>query len=109
MEEADFIAQEIHRLVSHTGGQLDYNDFCILMRYNALSRNLEAALKTARIPVRMIGAQKFFERAEVSLLRKQASQVNPLTNQLSQIFRLETLLPTCNLLITQSSHRRLSE
>ncbi|PLW13485.1 hypothetical protein PCANC_15611 [Puccinia coronata f. sp. avenae] len=65
MEEADFIAQEIHRLVSHTGGQLDYNDFCILMRYNALSRNLEAALKTARIPVRMIGAQKFFERAEV--------------------------------------------
>jgi len=65
MEEADFIAQEIHRVVAHSGGQLDYNDFCILMRYNALSRNLEAALKAARIPVRMLGAQKFFERAEV--------------------------------------------
>ncbi|WAQ87939.1 hypothetical protein PtA15_9A63 [Puccinia triticina] len=65
IEEAAFIAQEIHRLVAHTGGQLDYNDFCILMRYNALSRNLETALKTARIPVRMIGAQKFFERVEV--------------------------------------------
>ncbi|KNE91856.1 hypothetical protein PSTG_14760 [Puccinia striiformis f. sp. tritici PST-78] len=34
------------------------------MRYNALSRNLETALKTARIPVRMLGAQKFFDRVE---------------------------------------------
>ncbi|KAH9447788.1 hypothetical protein Pst134EB_021787 [Puccinia striiformis f. sp. tritici] len=65
MQEADFIAQEIHRLVAQTGGQLNYNDFCILMRYNALSRNLETALKTARIPVRMLGAQKFFDRVEV--------------------------------------------
>lgn len=64
-EECAFIAQEVHRLVAYTGGQLNYNDVSVLMRYNALSRNLETAFKTAGIPIRMIGAQKFFERAEV--------------------------------------------
>ncbi|MBW0480702.1 hypothetical protein O181_020417 [Austropuccinia psidii MF-1] len=64
-EEAAFIAQEIRRLIAHTGGRLTYNDFSILMRYNALSRNLEAALQSAGIPSRMVGGQKFFERTEV--------------------------------------------
>ncbi|KAG0145759.1 hypothetical protein CROQUDRAFT_658266 [Cronartium quercuum f. sp. fusiforme G11] len=64
-EESEFIVQEIQRVIAHTGGQLTYDDFSILLRYNALSRNLEAALQSAGIPSRMVGGQKFFERAEV--------------------------------------------
>lgn len=69
-EEADFIAQEIERIIAQTGGQLNYNDFAILLRYNALSRSIEAALQSAGIPSRMVGGQKFFDRAEVSFFQK---------------------------------------
>ncbi|GMK55602.1 hypothetical protein CspeluHIS016_0206580 [Cutaneotrichosporon spelunceum] len=63
--EASFIATEIKRLVAFSGGVLNYDDFAILLRYNALSRVLEAALQKEGIPSRVIGGHKFFERMEV--------------------------------------------
>ncbi|KAK7689081.1 hypothetical protein QCA50_007772 [Cerrena zonata] len=63
--EADFIAQEIKKLVADTGGMLEWKDFVVLLRYNSLSRTIESALQKQGIPNRVLAGHKFFERAEV--------------------------------------------
>ena len=63
--EAGFIAAEIKRVVAYTGGALNYNDFVVLLRYNALSRTIESALQKEGIPCRVLKGHKFFERMEV--------------------------------------------
>lgn len=62
--ESLFIAAQIKHLVAHCGGLLDYGDFAVLLRYGAISRNVEVALQKAGIPSRMVGGHKFFERVE---------------------------------------------
>ncbi|GAA5881915.1 hypothetical protein JCM3774_001294 [Rhodotorula dairenensis] len=64
-DEATFIASTIRHLMAHLGGLVNYNDFAILLRYGALSRNIETALQKAGIPSRMVGGHKFFERTEI--------------------------------------------
>ncbi|GAA6051585.1 hypothetical protein JCM3770_003484 [Rhodotorula araucariae] len=64
-DEATFIASTIKHLVAHLGGLIGYNDIAVLLRYGALSRNVEVALQKAGVPSRMVGGHKFFERAEV--------------------------------------------
>ncbi|SCV74703.1 BQ2448_7732 [Microbotryum intermedium] len=64
-EEASFIAAQIKHFVVHTGNLVDYGDVAVLLRYGALSRNIEVALQKAGIPSRMVGGHKFFDRAEV--------------------------------------------
>ncbi|KAI0684955.1 P-loop containing nucleoside triphosphate hydrolase protein [Cytidiella melzeri] len=64
-DEASAIAIEIKRLVASTGSMLGYNDFVILLRYNALSRVFESALQREAIPSRILGGHRFFERLEV--------------------------------------------
>ncbi|KAG8904046.1 hypothetical protein FRC01_008886, partial [Tulasnella sp. 417] len=64
-EEADHMADEIKRVMAYSGGMLNWNDFAILLRYNALSRPIESAFQKHGIPMRMLAGQKFFERAEV--------------------------------------------
>lgn len=61
-DEATFIAQEIKRAIAHTGNLLNYDDFAVLLRFNALSRNIENAFQKAGIPSRMVGGHKFFDR-----------------------------------------------
>lgn len=69
MEGADFIPQEINCVFEqNNGGQLEYYNYCMLILYNALSWNLEDAPKADRIPVCMLGGQKFFELDEVSCI-----------------------------------------
>lgn len=63
--EAAFIAAEIKRLIAYSGGTLNYGDFAILLRYNALSRLIEVALQKESIPNKVVGGHKFFERMEV--------------------------------------------
>ncbi|WWC68615.1 uncharacterized protein I206_102545 [Kwoniella pini CBS 10737] len=63
--EASFIAWEIKRLIAYSGGTLNYGDFAILLRYNALSRVIESALQKDSIPNRIVGGHKFFERMEI--------------------------------------------
>ncbi|KAK4688393.1 ATP-dependent DNA helicase UvrD/PcrA, partial [Tremellales sp. Uapishka_1] len=63
--EASFIAMEIKRLIAYSGGVLNHDDFAVLLRTNALSRNIETALQKESIPNRIIGGHKFFERLEV--------------------------------------------
>ncbi|KIY44056.1 P-loop containing nucleoside triphosphate hydrolase protein [Fistulina hepatica ATCC 64428] len=64
-EEAEFCATEIARVVALMGGMLKCGDFAVLLRFNALSRSIEAALQKAGIPSRVLGGHKFFERLEI--------------------------------------------
>ncbi|KAJ3920166.1 P-loop containing nucleoside triphosphate hydrolase protein [Lentinula edodes] len=63
--EAAFFAGEIKRIVAHMGGVLNWGDFVILLRFNALSRTIESALQKEGIPSRILGGHKFFERVEI--------------------------------------------
>ncbi|EGN98601.1 hypothetical protein SERLA73DRAFT_54973, partial [Serpula lacrymans var. lacrymans S7.3] len=64
-EEAAFLAVEIKRIVALAGGMLHYGDFAVLLRFNAISRTIENALQKERIPCRILGGHKFFERSEI--------------------------------------------
>ncbi|SJX61777.1 related to ATP-dependent DNA helicase [Sporisorium reilianum f. sp. reilianum] len=76
--EAAYIASEVKRLVAHSGGMLDYNDFVILLRFNYLSRAIEAELQARGVDSRMMGGHKFFDRMEVKdLLAYLALADNP--------------------------------
>lgn len=61
-DEADFVINRI-REWSHKGGRR--SDCAILYRSNAQSRTFEEALLSARIPYRVYGGLRFFERAEI--------------------------------------------
>lgn len=62
-DESRFIGVEISRLVA--GGQMNYRDIAILYRLNALSRNLEGALRDEGIPYRIFGGMRFYDRKEI--------------------------------------------
>ena len=62
-EEARFIAYKIRDLCQHFGSS--YQDFAILYRTNAQSRPIEDELRTLRIPYKIIGGLRFYERAEI--------------------------------------------
>lgn len=60
--EAGYIAQEIGYMV-HQGE--NYRDFAILYRTNAQSRNFEDSLAQRRIPYRVIGGLRYYDRMEI--------------------------------------------
>ena len=62
LDEAGYIADTIKEQYRNTGC---YADIAILYRSNAQSRVLEEALIQSRIPYRIYGGQRFFERAEI--------------------------------------------
>lgn len=59
LDEVQFIADEI----IHSG--VNYNDVAVLIRNGSLSRMFETEFTKRRIPYRLVGAQKFYERAEI--------------------------------------------
>src|SRR3954471_12015722 len=61
-DEADFVINRIREWVNK-GGRRD--ECAILYRSNAQSRTFEEALLSARIPYRVYGGLRFFERAEI--------------------------------------------
>ncbi len=61
-DEADFVLQRIQDWIRH-GGQR--RDIAILYRSNAQSRVFEEAFLSARVPYRVYGGLRFFERAEI--------------------------------------------
>ena len=84
-DEASYIAYEIKRAIAYSGNQLTFDDFAILLRYNALSRAIEAALQSSGIASRMIGGHKFFDRAEVKdVLANMQLAENPSYNRKRQ-------------------------
>jgi DNA helicase-2/ATP-dependent DNA helicase PcrA len=63
VEEAEFVADEIERLRKVDGRR--HADFAILYRTNAQSRSFEDVLARRRIPYRLVGGIRFWERREV--------------------------------------------
>jgi DNA helicase-2/ATP-dependent DNA helicase PcrA len=61
-DEADFVIQRIREWCNGGGAR---RDVAILYRSNAQSRVLEEALLSARLPYRVYGGLRFFERAEI--------------------------------------------
>jgi DNA helicase-2/ATP-dependent DNA helicase PcrA len=62
-EEARLVAEYIQRQVSR--GHRRYGDFAILYRTNAQSRAFEERFLRERIPHRIVGALRFFDRKEI--------------------------------------------
>jgi DNA helicase-2/ATP-dependent DNA helicase PcrA len=61
-DEAEFITG---KMKSHLDGRCRYSDLAVLYRSNAQSRVLEESLIRNRIPYRIYGGLRFFERMEV--------------------------------------------
>ncbi|MBV8495267.1 MAG: DNA helicase II [Gammaproteobacteria bacterium] len=61
-DEAEFVTHRIREHVAHGGAR---SDIAILYRSNAQSRVLEEAFLSARVPYRVYGGLRFFERAEI--------------------------------------------
>ena len=66
--EAKWIVTEIQRSMGLTGNLLNYSDYAILFRSAALWLPLESEMGKAGIPYRVVGGQKFFDRAEIKIL-----------------------------------------
>src|SRR3981081_4323340 len=63
VEEGEFVAYEIERL--RKTEKRGYSDFAVLYRTNAQSRAFEDVLARRRIPYRLVGGIRFWERREV--------------------------------------------
>lgn len=61
-EEATKIAKKIRELLD---SGTNPNEIAVLFRINALSRSLEEGLNRAKIPYKLVGAMRFYERAEI--------------------------------------------
>jgi superfamily I DNA/RNA helicase len=62
-EEAQFVVENLHALCFSE--QRKWSDAAILYRTNAQARIFEEMLRNERIPYRLIGGQKFYERKEI--------------------------------------------
>ena len=63
LDEAVFVGQEIIQLNNKEGK--DFKDFAILYRTNAQSRAFEEVFNKQKIPFKVIGGLRFYERKEV--------------------------------------------
>lgn len=61
-QEATFLAKEIAKLCE---SGTNPNEIAILFRVNALSRSIEESFNRFKIPYKLIGAVRFYERAEI--------------------------------------------
>jgi DNA helicase-2/ATP-dependent DNA helicase PcrA len=61
-DEADFVVNRIREWVGHGGAR---REVAVLYRSNAQSRVFEEAFLNARMPYRVYGGLRFFERAEI--------------------------------------------
>lgn len=61
-DESYFIVNEIERLIDEG---YSYMDFAILYRTNAMSRILEEAFVRSKVPYKVVGGLKFYDRKEV--------------------------------------------
>ena len=76
-KEAEFIVQQISAL-KYQNPDLNYNDFAVLYRTNAQSRNVEEVFLHQGVPYILIGGTRFYERKEIKdLLAMVKVMANP--------------------------------
>lgn len=63
-DEGKFVVNEMDELLK-SDPKLSYNDFVVLYRTNAQSRAIEEVLLQYKIPYRIIGGVRFYERREI--------------------------------------------
>ncbi|MFA5586671.1 MAG: UvrD-helicase domain-containing protein [Saccharofermentanales bacterium] len=63
-EEAQYVARAVQRRFHQAGGEKEA-DIAILYRMNALSRNIEFALRELGIDYRIYGGTRFYDRSEI--------------------------------------------
>ncbi|OGS28570.1 MAG: hypothetical protein A2218_05000 [Elusimicrobia bacterium RIFOXYA2_FULL_53_38] len=63
MEEAKGIMEKVKWLTARAG--LGYNDIAVFYRTNAQSRSFEEMFRRGRIPYRLIGSVRFYDRKEI--------------------------------------------
>ena len=81
-QEAEFITSEIRKLVTQG---YKYSELSILYRTNAQTRALEESLVRGKIPYKIFGGLKFFDRKEVKdILAYIRLLLNPADNQAFQ-------------------------
>lgn len=74
--EASYVAEVVKRLTERKS--INYNDFAVLYRTNAMSRELETIFKRNDIPYKLVGNISYFERKEIKdLLAYLRLIVNP--------------------------------
>ncbi|MCY4321327.1 MAG: UvrD-helicase domain-containing protein [Bdellovibrionaceae bacterium] len=64
-EEGQFVSQSIRSFCSNDGDS--WQDFAILYRTNAQSRILEDHLRILKIPYKIVGGVRFYERKEIKI------------------------------------------
>jgi len=62
-EEAEYVVCEIERLVQ--AGEYRLSDFAVMYRMNSQSRALEEAFMRHRLPYRLVGGTRFYQRREI--------------------------------------------
>ena len=62
-DEGSYIVQEINRLKREE--YFKYSDFAVLYRMNTQSRAIEEILRREKIPYKIVGGMKFYERKEI--------------------------------------------
>jgi DNA helicase-2/ATP-dependent DNA helicase PcrA len=62
-EEAAFVAAEVKRLIRE--GSVHHGDVAVMYRTNAQSRALEERFVAERVPYRLVGGTRFYERREI--------------------------------------------
>ena len=73
--EATFVALQIKNLMARSN-ELNYNDFAVFMRVNALSRAFEQEFMKYGIPCKVFGGFRFFERKEIKDLLAYLKVIN---------------------------------
>ena len=63
LDEARGVLEKVKKLAGD--GRFTYNDIAVFYRTNAQSRSFEDAFRRARIPYRLIGSVRFYERKEI--------------------------------------------
>ncbi|MDD3839372.1 MAG: DNA helicase PcrA [Clostridia bacterium] len=78
-DEAEYVCQSIKEKLDKQS--LKYSDFAVLYRINAQSRVMEDALMKYKMPYRMVGGLRFYDRKEIKdLIAYLRVIVNPLDN-----------------------------
>ena len=63
LDEARYVADAVEEAVGL--GECEYGDFAVLYRTNAQSRVLEDVFRRRRVPYRIVGSVRFYDRKEV--------------------------------------------
>ena len=66
--EATAIGEHIRFLMDNSGNTFEYSDFAILARTNKWMRRMELSLSVNRIPYRILGGYRFWDRLEVKAI-----------------------------------------